>query len=333
MSKEHTPSFAFLVLTYNHNDYILEHLESIKYLVCTYGKGIDVDLIVNDDCSADATCERIDQWLTINKHLFRFVETVYNASNIGTCASVKNLLDKLKADNFKLTAGDDVYSYENIFELSKFQSDVSILSGRALFLYDDKISFNRVANVLATATQIIYEKDSLLHRFKHFSYNNAPNILYSKSCISDSEVVESLGRFDVVEDWPLQIAIARRFPTLRFQLIDSVFVYYRRTQGSTYIVANDRFRKDNRKIYDDLIQNEENRIERFRLRSRKICFEADNWIINKLFNLDFYFFGFSFLFRIVKIFRKEIDLEVSESLHQEHYAEIKLRVSEFERSL
>ncbi len=333
MIKTYTPSFAFMVLTYNHEDYILEHLESIKYLVNTFGECIDVDLIINDDCSKDDTCNLIDQWLIINKDLFRYTETIYSRSNLGTCAGVKNLLHRLKADHCKLTAGDDVYSYENIFELSKSKSDVSILSGRALFLYGGNLVFDRVANILATATQIIYEKDSLLHRFKHLSYNNAPNILYSRGCLSDSEVVEHLERFDVVEDWPLQIAIARRFPAFKFQLIDRVLVYYRRTQGSIFIVANDRFKKDKEKIYDDLIQKEKKLIERIRLRSRKMCFKTDNRLINKLFNLDFYLFGLSLLLKIVEIFRKEKTLVISADLHQNHYSEIRLKAIEFKFNL
>ena len=333
MIKKYTPSFAFMVLTYNHKEYILEHLESIKYLVNTFGECIDVDLIINDDCSKDDTCYLIDQWLKINKGLFRYTETIYNRTNMGTCASVKNILDRLKADRCKLTAGDDVYSYENIFELSKCKSDVAMLSGRALFLHGDCLTFDRASNILATATQIIYEKDSLLYRLKHFSYNNAPNILYSKECLLDSEVLAHLERFDVVEDWPLQIAIARQFSTFKFELIDKVLVYYRRTQGSIFIVANDRFKKDKVKIYDDLIQREQKLIERIRLGSRKFCFKIDNWAINKLLNLDFYLFGLSFLLKIFKIFRKEKIIVINVDLHQKHYSEIRLKVIEFKSNL
>ena len=63
-------SFAFLVITFNHRDYIVEHLESIKYLVKTYGSDIDVDLIVSDDCSLDNTSLLVDQWCVLNKSLF-----------------------------------------------------------------------------------------------------------------------------------------------------------------------------------------------------------------------------------------------------------------------
>ena len=43
-------SFAFLVLAYNHELFIIDHLESIKFQILTYGKGLEIDLIINDDC-------------------------------------------------------------------------------------------------------------------------------------------------------------------------------------------------------------------------------------------------------------------------------------------
>ncbi len=46
-----TNSFTFLTVAYNHEKFILEHLESIRYLMNNYGDGIDVSIIINDDCS------------------------------------------------------------------------------------------------------------------------------------------------------------------------------------------------------------------------------------------------------------------------------------------
>jgi glycosyltransferase involved in cell wall biosynthesis len=320
------PSFTFLVVTYNHQDYILEHLESIKYLVLSYGAGIDVDVIINDDCSRDNTCTLVDKWLQLNAALFRSVKTIYNPSNLGTCASVNNMLKHMVADNCKLTAGDDVYSFENIFDLTQHDLDVAMTSGRALYLTDDVLSVDRLSNILATATQVIYQNDSLLHRFKHFSYNNAPNLFYATECLLHPKVRAYLERFDVMEDWPLQVAIARQFPERSFKLIDQVLVYYRRTAGSTYIVANQRFVKDKIQMYDSLILNERNSIERLRLNSRKFCFKTQNRWINKIFNLDLYYFAASCIFQLYRIFKKTKTANMRLNHHQLHYARIKAAV-------
>lgn len=316
------PSFAFLAVTYNHENYIIEHLESIKYLVLTHGKDIDIDIIINDDNSTDSTCNLIDKWLNINKNIFRLIKTIYNKTNIGTCASVNNMFTHVQANRCKLTAGDDVYSFENIFELTKHEPDVAIISGRVLYLTGNKLEINHFSSFLATATQVIYKNNSLLHRFKHFSYNNAPNILYSRECLQNPNVRSHLQRFDVTEDWPLQIAIARQFPERKFQLIDQILVYYRRTAGSTYIVANQRFIKDKIQIYDDLIQQDHNWVERVRLKSRKACFSIKNNHINKLLNLDLYFFFISCTIHFAEIIFKQKKFNPHIAKHQNHYKKI-----------
>lgn len=322
-------SFAFLVVTYNHEKYIIEHLESIKHLILTYGKDIDVDIIINDDNSKDNTCELIDKWLHLNESIFRTIKTIYNKSNLGTCTSVNNMLTHVQADRCKLTAGDDIYSFENIFELTKHEPDMAIISGRPLYLIGDMIGITFLASLVATATQVIYKDNSLLHRFKHFSYNNAPNILYSRECLLNSNVRSYLQQFDVTEDWPLQIAIARQFPERKFQLIDQVLVYYRRTAGSTYIVANQRFIEDKIGIYDDLIQQEQNRIEQLRLKSRKACFKMKNSHLKKLCNLDFYFFFISCAVHFFEIMFKQTKINLHIAKHQNHYKKIQLSAITF----
>jgi glycosyltransferase involved in cell wall biosynthesis len=316
-------SFAFLVLAYNHEHYILEHLESIKYLVLTYGNDIDVDLIINDDCSSDRTQNLVDEWLLINASLFRFVKTIYNPKNIGTCASVSNMLSNIVADRCKLTAGDDVYSFENIFALTIYGSKVAMLSGRTLFLHGDSLGMDILNSLLVTATQVIYEKKHLMSRFKHFSSNNAPNILYATECLLHPEVRTQLQLYDVTEDWPLQVAIARQFPEYQFELLNEVLVYYRRTIGSTYIVASQRFIKDKINMYNYLIANENNWIERIRLRSRRYCFGINGKILKKIINIDFYFFAIHFIMHIKTIWSHEKKVNIDIEKHQRHYLSIR----------
>ena len=333
MQDEIKPSFAFLVVAFNHEDFILEHLESIKYLVQTHGAGWDVDVIVNDDCSSDQTRTFVDRWLAVNASMFRHIKTLYNPKNLGTCASVNNMLNHMLADRCKLTAGDDVYSFENIFELTKYEPNTAMVSGRALYLIGDLLSENRLSNTLATATQVIYQNDSLLHRFKHLSYCNAPNLLYATECLLNPNVQAYLQRFDVVEDWPLQIAIAREYPLHIFALIDKVFVYYRRTLGSTYIVANQRFMKDKLQIYNDLIQNEPSAVERLRLSSRRFCFESQNRWVNKFLNLDWYLFLVSCAAKMLKVYQQETSMDLLVESHQQHYARIRSNAEAFRLSM
>ena len=62
-------NFSFLVFTYNHEKYIVDHLESIKYQIENYGIAIDVDLLINDDGSSDQTVHIVDSWINENQSL------------------------------------------------------------------------------------------------------------------------------------------------------------------------------------------------------------------------------------------------------------------------
>lgn len=325
MSVDTNPSFAFLVLALNHQEYILEHLESIKYLVQTHGANWEVDLIVNDDASHDRTKILVDSWLEINAKMFRHIKTLYNPKNLGTCKSVNNMLKHMVADRCKLTAGDDVYSFENIFELTAYADDTSMVMGRPLYLLGNELGVNRTDTILTTATQAIYQKNLLLHRFKHLSYNNAPNLFYATECLLNSRVRDFLIKFDVVEDWPLQVAIAREFPHRRLVLIEKVFVYYRRTQGSTYIVANQRFIKDKLELYDNLIRSEANYLDRLRIVGRRNCFKLQNPLANKLLNFDWYIYLIGCVLKFNQIYKKDKEMSLDIDANKNHYAIIRSR--------
>lgn len=324
-------SFAFLVLAFNHQDYILEHLESIRYLVSTYGDVIDVDLIVSDDSSKDNTLTIIQRWVKFNSYLFRSVKIISNSKNLGTCASVNNMMDYLSADACKLTAGDDVYSYENLFHFALKDVDLAFISGVALYLSDGEIQENGAPSKLAAATQEIYKNSTSIYRFSHISYTNAPNLIYSANCLLNRNVRDYLAQFDVVEDWPLQIAISREYPESGFELIDRVLVYYRRTSGSTYIVENERFSSDKVNIFDDLINSEKLFSRKLRLMSRKFCFKLKNKFLGKILNIDLYFFAFSWLVRAQKITKLSKSMTFNIQQHKEHYAHILREVAVIEK--
>lgn len=326
MSKDN--KFTFMVLAFNHQNYIIEHLESIKYLVEFHGSNWEVELIISDDCSTDNTLELIRSWTYKNKIFFSKVEIIANQINQGTCACVINMLQFVNIQKCKLTAGDDIYSFENIFELSKMDKSVGIMSGRVLYLTDDRLNKQKLSTFLESATDIIYRNSSMYNRFVNFSFNNAPNIIYKTRCLTELATFEYLKNFDVVEDWPIQIAIARNFPEKRFKLINECLVYYRRTQGSTYLIANQRFKRDKLKVYQDLCASETNFIVKVRLLNRKYLFGGSR-IANIILNVNSYIFLFSIIRHIGLILRRNKFPQRDLSDHQKHYNEIRLNAAVF----
>ncbi len=319
--------FTFGVLTFNHESYILEHLESIKYLIQEYGNEIFVDIIINDDCSHDKTTFIIDRWLKLNSKIFRNITKIFCKKNIGTCQSLLNIVKHTKTASLKITAGDDVYSCENLFKYGNLSEKVSILSGIPLNIIDGKLRKNRRDLFEILLTQSIYKNKKFIDRFTGLSNNNAPNIFYKKTILATSEYATFLSQYDVVEDWPTQIFIAENYPETEFKLIEKIFVYYRRTDGSIFIVANQRFIKDKSLVYQYLTNQSSKWIEKIFIRNRHFLFLINKKILNKILNLSFYLF----LIRSVPYYtstRRKIE-NISITSFEEHYTEIKKRASSF----
>ena len=109
-------TFTFLSITYNHEAYILEHLESILALIKNYGAGIDFHLVLMDDCSSDSTVTIAREWLEDNKAFYHY-QLVTRDKNVGTVQNIIEGLKRVTTDAFKHLAGDDVFLDENIFEV------------------------------------------------------------------------------------------------------------------------------------------------------------------------------------------------------------------------
>lgn len=324
-------SFAFCVLSYNHEQYIIEHLESIKFLIETYGAGIRFQLILNDDCSIDNTVYLVDNWLDDNKYLFAKVVRLFNHANLGTCQSVANIIDALECDYWKLTAGDDVYSCENMFNSVGYVDKYDIVSGVPLDLTCGVVSRSFSAVFNAFATEIIYVNSTLLDRLTSISVNNAPNIIYRKDHVVKKSLLDFLTNYDVVEDLPIQLAIAELNHDAKFLLIDKVFVYYRRTPGSTYIVASSRFCRDQVEIFRYLISRENSVLNKIFLKNRLFCFYLKRGLLKKICNISIYMYAFKVLFKVGSIWKRyNIFVENNPlDIHVKHYNRIQMSASEY----
>jgi glycosyltransferase involved in cell wall biosynthesis len=326
-------SFSFLVITYNHELYIIEHLESIKYQIESYGRGYTIDILINDDCSNDKTVELIEEWIKLNKNLLNRVIIKVNEFNKGTCTSVTNLLLLIETKLFKLTAGDDIYSFENIFDAAIADEKTAFISGFPLYIENNDLKEYKFSNILILATMVVYFKKGILKQYVNFSYNNAPNMFYNLNCAKDARVIQFVQEYDVTEDWPLQLAISRCYPKYKIKYISKVLIYYRRTAGSTYIIANKRFVNDKLKIYQNLIQNRFNFFSGLRSQSRLLAFKTSNKFLSKLINIDLYIFFIESLYRSRRIFIEFFNLNLNHNLHKRHLKKIIEKADNFKKNI
>ncbi len=327
--------FVFMALVYNHEKYVIEHLESIKFLVEKYGSNVDVDLFISDDFSRDLSRRFIDVWLDKNRLLFRDVKTFFNEKNIGTCKSLANMLRSAPKDMdiCKITAADDIYSFENIFEVCNLDYPFSMLQAIPLNFIDKNLYLDKGEFSGICASKIIYEKRKLIERFKFLSVNNAPNIIYNTRLLKSNDTLKFLIEHDVVEDWPIQISIAESSEVNSYVVLPKVYVYYRRTAGSTYIVASKRFFSDKVKIYKYLVSGSDRLVEKIIIRNRCWLFSIRDSrfkkIFNKVLNISFYIFVLKFFMNFKKISSFMQSVKPDVNVHQNHLTLVKKRAKLF----
>lgn len=320
-------SFTFGVLAYNHEAYIIEHLESIKYLVEHYGRHIAVDIVVNDDCSSDKTTMLVTQWLQANGAMFKRVTKLFNSKNIGTAKSFLNIIKNVRTTALKITAADDVYSCEDLFAYGDLPANVSILSGLPLTIIDGKLEKNNRIIIEILLSQALYQNTSMEKRFTGLSNNNAPNIFYKQAILATLQYQEFVSQYDVLEDWPTQIFISKHYPATEFSLVKKVFVYYRRTKGSTFLIANERFINDKYRLYTYLIDQSSDFFEKILLKNRRFLFKIGNPVLNKLLNLSVYIFLLKSVFVYLSVKKQADNIETLK--FTKHYIHIKNRAACF----
>ena len=314
--------FTFIVITYNHEEYILEHLESVKYQMINFGKDIVCNIIVADDGSKDRTVELTKFWFEKNSDLFNNIRIIADGLNRGTCKNLSLALNYLETNKCKLTAGDDVYSCENLFVEFDKVNDADILSGLSLNLINKKIIKSNFDIFNIYATNIVYKKSDYNDRLKKINFFNAPSIVYNVNALKNNEVINFMEQFKVTEDYPLHIKMSEIYSPLKFKQIDKIFVYYRRTDNSTYIIKNDIFSNDKIAIFKYLINNEKNFLNKILLKNRLFCFNLSNRYLKKIFNLNVYIYGLKILLNYYSINKKIKSIEINYDKYQEHYYKI-----------
>jgi glycosyltransferase involved in cell wall biosynthesis len=261
-------SITFVVLTYNHAGYVLEHLESIAHLVRRFDETEKHDLVVSDDASRDFTVAEVSLWLNENSKLFRNVTTYFRSENVGTCKSFLQATENIRTGYVKATGGDDLFSDEDIFSEVRRWSDADIIGSQPLVLIDGQLLRFHKFNLIYALANAVYSdrpfRDQLVGRGAIFT----PGLIYSTALISDKRVRDFVSNYVLVEDLPSWVAISEYYPMVKYRLSEAHLVYYRRTPGSAYLIAGSRVFVDNLNCRQYLLDTENSTFNRLLLRNR-----------------------------------------------------------------
>jgi glycosyltransferase involved in cell wall biosynthesis len=127
------PLVSVICLNYNHSDFVIECLNSIKNQ--TYSS---IEIIIVDDFSTDNSVEVVNNWLKTNQ----VIAFLQNEENIGNTKSFNKALKLAKGDYIIDLAADDVLNSNCIaLQIDKFQKssykNLGIVYGNAE-LIDEK---------------------------------------------------------------------------------------------------------------------------------------------------------------------------------------------------
>lgn len=310
--------FIFGIITYNHEKYIIEHLESIKFLILAHGKNLSFKLVLADDGSKDNTVVVAKRWLEQNKDLFNELVVIADGINRGTCTNYTGIWEHIDSPFFKITAGDDVYSFVDIFAVARM-SPTDYVSGMPLLLVGDEILQSKSVVFHTLVTKHIFKGKSFKSRLSEISVMNTPNLFFPLKFVTNSRIFEFIRRFKVTEDFPMMVKVAEEYPETGFQQLNEVIVYYRRTSGSTYLIREVDFNNDKVILFKHLIDSEKSAIKRVLLRNRLWCYQATNPLIKKLLNINYYIYLMRMVLTIPSILSEYRRLNTFRDAHQTHY--------------
>lgn len=319
--------YLFIVLTYQHEAYIIEHLESIKYQIERYGTGRDCALLLADDCSHDSTVILAKRWCMQHKELFTWWKILESQENHGTCANFVGTFSFMLGRRVKVVAGDDLYSSQNIFELMDGVDLEKMKSGIPLLLYPEGLSSDKafVFNIMMSG--LLYKK-SFLRAMQQFSSIHTPSLAYDGSFAGLPGMAEFITGYKVVEDFAFQIRLAELLPDLEYQVIPQVYIYYRRTHQSTYMIRNSAFLEDKERLFSYLADREQNLLRKVLIRNRVYCLRLRG-LMKILLNANSYVYALRIIPRIPTVLHSMRLISWSLVEYREHYSLISNRARKF----
>lgn len=304
---------------------MLEHLESIAYQINEHGQGYSFQLIVADDASNDQTLALVQHWLYQHASLFADVQIHTQTANLGTCHNYTKVWPYVRGDMCKLTAGDDVYSCENLLAEWRRLNGYDMSSGYPLYLIDGHLTWPAFFNVNMVASNRIYGSGDHMKRLLGISFSHTPSIIFTTQVLCDQVIRDFVRQFAVTEDFPLHVKIAERFSPISFTQSPLVHIYYRRTAGSIYLVRSAAFNKDKIAIFNYLRDHVAQGLERLLISNRMFCYRQTSWWKRRLLNLNYVVYGFRAALRSLDILREYRKLKPELEKHKLYYQTIRTR--------
>lgn len=169
------PKVSVIVLTYNHERYILKALESIV----SQNVNFHIEILVFEDGSTDTTLEIVKDF---QQKYPKLITIFSNAINQGIKNNVLNVFSKVKGEYVAILDGDDYWSYSE-----KLQTQITFLEENTDYngvFHDTEI--RQVGN----AQHILFNQKKYYTQIYNFTENSFPSDIISREItIPSSSIV------------------------------------------------------------------------------------------------------------------------------------------------
>ncbi|SHM38085.1 glycosyltransferase [Ruminococcus flavefaciens] len=239
--------FTFCSLTFNQESMIIEHLESIKYQIIKYGKGIDIEYVLADDHSKDNTVLIVKRWLKKNDSLFKKITISVAEANQGTVKNYINALNLINTEYYKILAGDDLFYRNNIFKLISDMNKSNIILTPIMY-YDETdvgnkhYNYNFFRSIIACGNNSESIKHYLARQYQYSGKIPAPGVFVKKELI-DQEFFKALDGYTLIEDAP-QFNYHIHQSNSRFASSITPYILYRVNSGVSHKTPSKAYLND-----------------------------------------------------------------------------------------
>ncbi|MDQ1095119.1 MULTISPECIES: glycosyltransferase family 2 protein [Chryseobacterium] len=220
------PLVSIVVITYNSLEFILDTLNSIKEQ--TYK---NLELIITDDGSKDATVEYCRTWLDVNKEAFVSSKIITTDKNTGIPANCNRGVNAAGGEWIKIIAGDDLLTsdcVENFIRFIAANNSAQVIYSKALGFQGNIIDKNYIEHSFAGYNKFFSSDTSKQYKMLlRRNYGHGPTIFFKKS------IWKAVGGFDEkfkFEDHPFALKVSKN--KIRLYYTDVITVYYRENIAS-----------------------------------------------------------------------------------------------------
>ncbi len=276
---QENPLVTIICLSYNHEKFVVETLNSVVNQ--NYSP---IELIIVDDCSSDATKSVIEDWLLSHSDA-RFIA---NEVNLGNTKSFNNALKIAKGNYIIDLAADDLLMPNGIqMQVEAFQKsaykNLGIVYGNAEIINENGSFNSYYFPVDANKNVITKRKTGDIYS----SVLSSGDSICSVSTLIRKDVFDFLGGYDETLSYEDLDSWIRASRVYEFDFIDAILIKKRivsNSLGTHFFKKNNKINISTYKILRKALKLNRSKVEDLALQKR-VNFEIIHSFKNRSFNL------------------------------------------------